>query len=121
MNIVFDFGAVLFRWRPAELLAQAFPGRAGSAAQAELLARELFGHAAWHALDRGLLSVDEVALASAKRLDLPHGELLDFVRNIGEHLLPMEQSVALLHTLHQQRSESGQGGGLYFLSNMPVP
>ena len=25
MNVVFDFGAVLFAWRPAEIVAETFP------------------------------------------------------------------------------------------------
>ena len=29
MNVVFDFGAVLFTWRPLDLVAECFPDRAG--------------------------------------------------------------------------------------------
>ena len=34
MNIVFDFGAVLFDWQPVQLVAQHFPERAATPAQA---------------------------------------------------------------------------------------
>jgi putative hydrolase of the HAD superfamily len=47
------------------------------------------------------------------------------VEGIGERLVPMPDSLTLLHRLHALRAEQRATGGeplnLYFLSNMPVP
>ena len=45
MNVVFDFGAVLFTWRPVDLMMECFPQRAATRAEAGHLAHEVFGHA----------------------------------------------------------------------------
>ena len=124
MNVVFDFGAVLFTWRPVEIVAEVFPERAADAERAQALARELFGHDDWHDFDRGLLHADEVVARSAERLGLHQGTLHELVAGIGDRLVPMQHTVAVLQRLHAQR-QSGQGEqgvrGLYFLSNMPEP
>lgn len=121
MNIVFDFGVVLFTWRPAEMLAAAFPDKASDAHAAAQLAHAVFGHADWHAFDRGTLAMDTVIQRTAVRLDLPEAGFARLVKGIGERLQPVEGSVAVLRALHS-RKLAGQGvTGLYFLSNMPVP
>lgn len=138
MNIVFDFGAVLFTWRPVELVAQYFPDQASTPAQAGHLAHAVFAHADWNNFDRGTLAMDVVVQRTAQRLDLNPDALAELVGRIGELLIPMADSVALLERLHLQRSAwAGEGlatGGftdgalpgasplrLYFLSNMPLP
>jgi putative hydrolase of the HAD superfamily len=139
MNVVFDFGAVLFSWRPAALLAHSFPRLAATPQQGAQLARTVFGHEDWHNFDRGLLSMATVIDRTAARLDLDRGALTELVRGIGERLLPIDDSVALLAQLHASRrpsaaglaekpgaDETGAQGNhenlkLYFLSNMPAP
>jgi len=127
MNVVFDFGAVLFTWRPAELLAQFFPAVAATPQQAAQLAQAVFAHDDWHNFDRGTLSMGVVVERTAARLDLEPGVLADLVHSIGDRLLPIDDTVALLAELHALRSSSAaEVAGtdklkLYFLSNMPVP
>lgn len=141
LNVVFDFGAVLFTWRPVELVARYFPQRAATPQQARHLAHAVFGHADWHQFDRGTLSMAAVVERTADRLDLEHTALADLVQGIGEHLVPIADSVALLAQLHALRSApapgaavdapgtsappppGGWGAGvrLYYLSNMPIP
>ena len=82
--------------------------------------------------------MDMVVQRTAQRLGLDHAALTELVGRIGELLIPMADSVALLERLHLQRSAwAGEGlatGGftdgalpgasplrLYFLSNMPLP
>jgi putative hydrolase of the HAD superfamily len=119
MNIVFDFGAVLFRWQPAELVAQAFPGHAPTADSAQALAKALFSHADWHAFDQGLVSPDEVIQKSAERLQLPLAPLRGLVSSIGELLTPMDATVQVLAALRSLRDRQ-RDVCLYFLSNMPA-
>jgi putative hydrolase of the HAD superfamily len=82
MNLVFDFGAVLFTWKPAEILAAAFPEQAGEARAAEHLARAVFGHPDWHSFDRGTLASDDVVARTAERLALDATVLAELVAQI---------------------------------------
>ena len=121
MNVVFDFGAVLFTWRPADIVADVFPARASTLAEARQLAHAVFSHADWHDFDRGLLDMEAVIHRTASRLELDISRMQSLVQGIGARLQPMQDTVALLQSLHARR-QSGEGvSGLYFLSNMPVP
>ena len=120
MNIVFDFGAVLFDWQPARLAAQHFPERAATPAQARQLARDLFGHADWQGFDCGTVSLDAVVTRTARRLDLPAARLHDALAPIGEELAPIACNVELLAGLRERRDRQADIK-LYFLSNMPEP
>jgi putative hydrolase of the HAD superfamily len=121
MNVVFDFGAVLFTWRPAEIVAQAFPDRAATPADARQLAHAMFSHADWHDYDRGELEMDAVVDRLCSRLALDHSQVQTLVQNIGGCLRPIDETVAVLQSLRERR-QAGEGvTGLYFLSNMPRP
>lgn len=121
MNIVFDFGAVLFTWRPVDLVTEAFPTRASTEADAKQLSHAMFGHADWHAFDRGLMEIDAVISRTASRLRLELEAVHALVHSIGERLRPMVESVAVLQSLYARRQQNDGVTGLYFLSNMPVP
>ena len=118
MNLVFDFGGVLFAWKPADMLARHFPQEAGDPVRAAALAHAVFGDADWHAFDRGTLEMDTVVQRTCLRLQLDGGQLHALVRNIGELLTPMADTVAVLQKLHRQRAQQPDLR-LYYLSNMP--
>lgn len=120
MNLVFDFGAVLVDWQPAQLLAEHFPDLTATPQAAQHLARSLFGHADWHAFDRGQITLEMVVRRTAQRLALPPGPLGALVAGIGERLRPLQDSVAVLAELAGRRRLRGDVR-LYFLSNMPLP
>ncbi len=121
MNVVFDFGAVLFTWRPAEIVAETFPARAATPPQAQQLAKDMFGHEDWHDYDRGLLEMDAVVERLSSRLDLDRDAVQALVLSIGERLVPMDETIAVLKKLHARRLAGKGVSGLYFLSNMPRP
>ena len=121
MNVVFDFGAVLFTWRPAEILAEVFPARAATPQQAAQLAQDWFGHADWQDFDRGLLEMDAVVQRVAHRLDLDPARVQALVASIGARLRPMTETLEVMQALHAQRVAGHGVRGLYFLSNMPRP
>lgn len=124
MNFVFDFGAVLFTWKPAELMAQCFPQRASTPTAAAELAHAMFAHADWHGFDRGAVQMDDVIARTSKRLDLDAHVLRGLVEHIGERLQPIPQTVALLQRLHALRAQQPAPHPdlrLYYLSNMPEP
>ncbi len=124
MNFVFDFGAVLFTWKPADLLAQCFPQRASTPESAAALGHAVFGHADWNAFDQGMLEMDAVITRTSERLDLDAQVLRELVEHIGERLQPIPETVALLEQLHGLRSQhraQHHDIRLYYLSNMPEP
>lgn len=124
MNIVFDLGAVLLQWQPAHLMRAQFPERALNDEQAHALARTVFSHADWHAFDQGLLSMDEVVQRTVLRLGLPADRLHALVAHIGDRLLPIHETLAVLTQLHAMRQSDvaikGKALRLYYLSNMPA-
>lgn len=125
MNVVFDFGAVLFTWRPVDLMMECFPQRAATRAEAGHLAHEVFGHHEWQAFDRGTIAMADVVAQVAKRVGVDATVLGTLVESIGERLTPMPESVALFKSLVALRTQLAATGGdplkLYYLSNMPVP
>lgn len=120
MNLVFDFGAVLFHWNPAALVGQTFPVEAGTPQSAAALAHALFGHADWHSFDRGTLDMEEVVRRSTERLGLDRARVNALMQHIGGHLAPIPGTVALLRKLYARRL-AGADLKLYYLSNMPAP
>ena len=120
MNIVFDFGAVLFDWQPVQLVAQHFPERGATPEQARKLAHSLFDHADWRGFDHGTVTLDQVVSRTALRLELSEDRLHDALAPIGEQLAPIACNIELLAGLRER--QGGRGGiRLYFLSNMPEP
>jgi putative hydrolase of the HAD superfamily len=125
MNVVFDFGAVLFDWQPAELVRQHFPDHAPHTQAANALAANIFRHADWHAFDQGLLDQQEVIKRTVGRLALPEAQVVELVSHIGERLIPIPETLAVLQGLRGLRDAKtllrGVPFQLYYLSNMPSP
>ncbi len=121
MNVVFDFGAVLFTWRPIEIVATTFPERAATPDEAKQLAHAMFSHDDWQDYDRGLLEMETVVDRLTNRLALDRHAVKALVTSIGNCLVPMTETVAVLQTLKTKRQANDGVRGLYFLSNMPRP
>jgi len=121
VNFVFDFGAVLFSWKPRVLIQTHFPQHASTQDEMASLAHALFGHADWHDFDRGLLTVDEVTQRSAKRLSLDDAALRGLIEGVADHLKPMPETLSVLTQLRSLRAQQPERFHLYFLSNMPTP
>lgn len=119
-NIIFDFGAVIFGWEPMALVREIFPQHADTDAQATQLARSIFSHDDWHAFDAGKLSTQEIVDYTHQRTALPLQVLTDLVGSIGQRLLPLAESVAVLNELRAKR-DAGANIQLFYLSNMPAP
>ena len=116
MNVVFDFGGVVFRWRPAVLLARELPARVVAAGSAAKLATAFFQDGGdWNEFDRGALDTGALVERIARRLDWPPGEVRRVVDAVPAELQPVPETIALL------RRVKDAGHGLYYLSNMPAP
>lgn len=120
MNLIFDFGAVLFTWQPALLLERRHAAWVEQHGGARALAQAFFGHPDWEAFDRGSSEQSEVVLRTSQRLSLPHDDVARLVQSIAPNLTPMPGTLALLQRLVRRR-EQQDDLKLYFLSNMPVP
>lgn len=117
MNIVFDFGGVLFHWQPHELLARLLPERVPTAESAHALVGGFFqGYGGdWSAFDRGTIEPGPLAESIARRTGLTEHEVRLVIEGVPLELQPVPGTVALLRRLHEA------GYALYFLSNMPEP
>jgi putative hydrolase of the HAD superfamily len=116
-HVVFDFGGVVFQWRPSELLKRTLPHRAVDEAAAQRLVTDFFQNyqGDWGRFDRGTIDIPELAPAIAQRLGFEVGEVQAVIDAVPGELEAQEETVALLHRLHDN------GHRLYFLSNMPEP
>jgi putative hydrolase of the HAD superfamily len=117
MNIVFDFGGVLFRWQPHEFMARLLPERAQTGADTQALIADFFeGFAGdWGEFDRGVLDAAPLADRIAARTGLGLADVRKVIDAIPHELEPMRDTVRLLHRLHDA------GHALFYLSNMPAP
>jgi HAD superfamily hydrolase (TIGR01509 family) len=115
--LIFDFGRVLFRWRPAELLRQVLPELCCDAAATEALVDGFFqGYGGdWGRFDRGDIQVDTLTQAIALRLGLTTNQVTAVIAAVPGELSPIPESVALLRRVH------AAGHRLFYLSNMPAP
>ncbi|MEP7299492.1 MAG: HAD family phosphatase [Burkholderiales bacterium] len=117
MNVVFDFGGVLFQWEPHAFMSRLLPQHAPNpeAARAAVLAFfEGFG-GEWGEFDRGTIARGPLAEGIARRTGLTREEVDIVLDAVPHELQPIAGTVALLERLH------ARGHALYFLSNMPAP
>ncbi len=116
-HLIFDFGAVVFRWQPVDLLQQVLPEHAPDADAARALADRIFkGYTgAWGRFDHGTIEVPELIEALAAQSGLPNAALQRLVDTIPSALAPLPETVAWLGRLR------AAGHRLFYLSNMPAP
>ena len=114
---VFDFGRVVFRWRPEVLVSGVLPHRAADEASARHWVQEIFQAygGEWADFDRGVVEPPELARRIAARTGLGEAEVAAIVAAAPGELEPLPDTVDWLRRLH------AQGRPLHFLSNMPEP
>lgn len=117
MNIVFDFGGVLFRWHPPSFLARVWPERVPDLETGKAVAAQFFENYGgdWGAFDQGLIDEATVVSRIAARTGWPAAEVRQVVDAVPEELQLQVGTVALIHDLKRA------GHRLFFLSNMPEP
>jgi len=114
---VFDFGRVVFRWRPEVLLQVAIPSRATDAASTRHWVAQVFqGYGGdWGDFDRGVVGPGDLARRIAARTGLGEAEVAAIVAQAPLELQPLPDTLAWMRRLH------AQGRPLHYLSNMPEP
>jgi len=109
-NVIFDFGGVLLRWQPQEII-NAFYAEEDLRGSAS---RNVFRHPDWIEMDRGALAEDDAIRRFAARMHRPVAELRALLEFVRESLVPLPETVELVHTL------AARAVPLYGLSNMPA-
>ena len=114
---VFDFGRVVFRWRPEALVSAVIPHRATDAEAVRHWAGQVFQSYGgdWADFDRGVVEPPELARRIAARTGLAVSEVAAIIAGCTDELAPLPDTVAWIRRLH------AQGRPLHFLSNMPEP
>jgi putative hydrolase of the HAD superfamily len=114
---VFDFGRVVFRWRPEVLLETVLPQRAADAESTRHWVAQVFqGYGGdWGDFDRGVVETPELVRRIAARTGLAEDEVAAIVAHAPHELQPLPDTVAWMRRLHTQ------GRPLHYLSNMPEP
>lgn len=116
-RVVWDFGAVLFSWRPPALLQRVLPGRAVDEASAAHWVGQFFQAYGgdWGEFDRGTVDVPTLVQRISARTGLSAAEVQAVVDGVPGELQPLPDSVALVQRL--------QAAGVvqHYLSNMPAP
>ncbi|MBN8504153.1 MAG: HAD family phosphatase [Burkholderiales bacterium] len=115
LRVVFDFGAVLFRWRPALVVARAMPHRARTAEQLRHSVRDCFQDYGgdWGQFDLGHIDEQEVLARIHRRTGWSVEELRRLMACVKAELQPQAPVLALLLQLRER------GVPLSYLSNMP--
>jgi putative hydrolase of the HAD superfamily len=115
LRIVFDFGGVLFNWRPIELMQRHFPQQALDPTSALATARAVFqGFTGdWAQFDRGTLEADELVSRIVARTGLELADVRELVHTVPHSLTLKHETADLVQRLHRA------GVTLHFLSNMP--
>lgn len=118
-TVVWDFGAVLFRWQPIELLQQVVPEHAADADAASGLAAQVFQSftpdSDWAQFDLGLLTEEPLAQRIAARTGVPATAVRRLIDAVPWHLEAQAETVAVF------RAVKAAGHRTVFLSNMPRP
>jgi putative hydrolase of the HAD superfamily len=108
VNVVFDFGNVVFRWEPDRVVARVF----ATALECEKVLADFIGHDDWQALDRGSLHPAEAVNRAAMRTGLPAEKIGRLLDSVPPSLAPIAGSPELLYRV------KAAGQPLYYLSNM---
>lgn len=107
-NVIFDFGGVLLRWRPFEII----DGFYTDETLRESLRQSVFQHSDWFELDRGTLSEEDAVNRFAARMSRPTEEMRALLKHVKDSLTPVEECFVIARDLERR------GIALYGLSNM---
>jgi putative hydrolase of the HAD superfamily len=117
MNVVFDFGNVLFEWNPATLIAQHFPGADTWDIDYAAFAKEMAAHPDWYAFDAGQLDAARLAPLVAARMKLDVNAVSTFLERLPHALPPIDATIDIVKRLCADRSSAHR---VFYLSNMPA-
>jgi putative hydrolase of the HAD superfamily len=117
LRVVFDFGGVLFNWRPRELVRRYLQQHVTDTDSERALVAAVFqGFGGdWAQFDRGTLEAPDLVRRIVDRTGLDPLHVAALVDGVPPSLTPKSDTVAMLMRLR------AAGVALHFLSNMPRP
>jgi putative hydrolase of the HAD superfamily len=107
-NVIFDFGGVILRWQPQEIIEAFYEDETLRSA----LSRHVFRHPDWLEMDRGSLDEDTAVVRFAERMNRPAAEMQALMRLVKSSLVPVPEVITIVREL------SERGVPVYGLSNM---
>jgi putative hydrolase of the HAD superfamily len=116
-RIVFDLGAVVFSWKPRQMLMRELPHVVHNEAVAAVWEQQVFQayQGDWGDFDRGTVQVPDLVRRIARRTGFAAADVQTIVDAVPRELQPIPDTVALIHQL------ADAGHTLHYLSNMPAP
>lgn len=116
-RIVFDLGAVVFSWKPRQMLMRELPHVVTSETVAGVWEQQVFQayQGDWGDFDRGTVEVPDLVRRIARRTGFAAADVQTIVDAVPRELQPIADTVALIHQL------ADAGHTLHYLSNMPAP
>jgi putative hydrolase of the HAD superfamily len=108
--VVFDLGGVLLRWNPTEIVNSCFADEATRS----LVEREIFQHADWLDMDRGVLLEQDAIQRFHQRTGRSLADMSRLLQAVKDSLHPIEATHEILKELSDHLVP------LYCLSNMPA-
>lgn len=116
-RIVFDLGAVVFSWKPRQMLMRELPHVVTSETVAAVWEQQVFQayQGDWGDFDRGTVEVPDLVRRIARRTGFAAADVQTIVDAVPRELQPIADTVALIHQL------ADAGHTLHYLSNMPAP
>lgn len=107
-NVIFDFGGVLFEWKPYEIVTSF----TDSSDEQRLLIEGVLHHPDWLCLDRGTMLMAEVIPKFAARTGLSESRMEDFFEHILNSLVKINETENLLFQVIDHHYS------VYYLTNM---
>ena len=108
MNIIFDLGGVVITWDPDDFVSNVFDDKDTR----KIARKHILDHNDWIELDRGVLSKNEAIKRGTERSGLPESEVKRLFDAVPSYLIPVNESIRLIHELKSSRNK------LFVLSNL---
>jgi putative hydrolase of the HAD superfamily len=108
LNIVFDFGGVVFIWDPRTIVTRVFSDEIDIQK-----AISVFSHPDWLEFDRGTITIENLVKNITARTGLPFDKVIDMIRHIPLTLKPTQETIDLIYEMKDK------GHNVYALTNMP--
>jgi epoxide hydrolase-like predicted phosphatase len=107
-NVIFDFGGVLVRWKPREIIERFYADESVRA----VIGRAILEHVDWTEMDRGTLDEITATRRFSERAGRPLEEIAAFLQHVRESLTLVPETVTIIQDL------AARGIPIYGLSNM---
>jgi putative hydrolase of the HAD superfamily len=111
MNVVFDFGDVLVRWSPIEIMRASLVSGPAGERDVEAWVARFFGHELWLRLNRGHFTEAEAQILFVHELGMSPSQVSAVLHHVKDTQIAVPGTLEILRRLHRA------GYPLYGLTN----